>query len=144
MLDVRYAMRYNELNERFYDHIDLILGVVTLVGGSGALIALAQGSTASTWLGAGTAAISILSRLLGAGRKAERHCNAKRLLSDLDAKLQSMTLEEIDSRLRPLQASAPSGIASLSRVAYYSNLEMNNFKTSYTPSFGERLAKLVA
>src|SRR5204862_2065210 len=86
VLDVRYGSRYSDLCARFYEHLDMLFGFVTLVGGTAAFTAFFQKDSALMAIaGFSLGAIAIIERLVCAPRKAERHCQAKDKFAALDA-----------------------------------------------------------
>lgn len=142
VLDVRYGMRYNDLCERFYNRVDFLIGVVTLAGGSGAVVSAVNKDPAwAVVSGIVLAVLAIFGRLLGATRKAEQHGQAKKAYAALDARSHALAVEQVDAELRPLQASSPSGIRLLALPAYNANLRSNGRPELVQKlRFGERLA----
>jgi hypothetical protein len=142
VLDVRYGMRYNDLCERFYNRLDFWISVLTVAGGSAAVLsAVIKDPEVAAYSGAVLAVIGIIGRQLGASRKAEQHGQAKKAYAALDAKSHALTVEQLDAELKPLQASAPSGIRLLALPAYNANLRTNGRPDLVQElSLGERLA----
>jgi len=135
-------MRYNDLCERFYNRVDFFVGVFTVAGGSAAVVGLVNKDPDwAAYSAAVLAVVGIIGRQLGASRKAEQHLQAKKAYAALDAKSPALAVEQVDAELRPLQASAPSGIRLLALPAYNENLRTNGRpELAQKLSLGERLA----
>jgi len=145
VLDARYGVRFNELNERYYNRLDLMLGLITLAGGSAAVVSWANQSPGlAAAAGVVLAFVSLFGQLLCAPRKAEQHAAGRRAYADLDARAPGLTLEQVDAELRALQAALPSGIALLAMPAYNANLRSNGRGEHVQPmNRWERLAAAI-
>ena len=63
-MDIKYGIRFNEMNARFYRRLDFIFGFVGLFAGSGAfLAAIGEYRTLGIITGALVAAIAVIERL---------------------------------------------------------------------------------
>ena len=126
VLDVRYGFRFGEMNERFYRRLDLLFGFIGLFGGSAAVVgAIATYPILSLSSGAMVAAFAVIERLVRPVEKAIDHANYKKRFADLDARASKLSLDDLDSELRRLQADAPMGINSLAIPAFNANLRSN-------------------
>src|SRR5260363_378905 len=126
VLDVRYGWRFNELNERFYQRLDGLLGFICYFGGSATLIGvLAHHPVFTTIASLCVASAGVLNHLISASRKAYAHAIARAKYAALDARAPRLKLEELDAELKRLQGNSPNGIRALSMPAFNTNLLSN-------------------
>ncbi|GAB2912886.1 hypothetical protein GCM10027093_59000 [Paraburkholderia jirisanensis] len=122
-LDVRYGTCWNALNERFFARLDWLFGAITLLGGSAIVYTTtADHKVAAAWIGGLVAASAILERLAGATEKKLEHRAMKKRFAELDARSQSLSLDQLESELKRLQADGPTGMAGLAMAAYNANV----------------------
>ena len=145
-LDIRYARCWNAMNESLFGRIDWIFGAVTLFGGSAiAFTVTADNKHAVIALGAIVAVSAILERMVGAKEKQLEHRAAKKRFAELDGRSGTMTLEEIDRELRPLQADGPAGVQGLAIPAFNANLQTNGYEDGHmNASLWSRFLMLLA
>lgn len=125
-LDVRYGVRFNELNQRFYQRLDLSFGFVGLFGGSFAFVGvITEHPVIAATAAALVAACAVLERLIRPVERALDHAAFRRRYADLDARTSGLDLSELDAELRRLQGEGPSGISGLSVPAHNLNLMSN-------------------
>ncbi len=121
-LDVAYGVCFNEINARFYRHLDLIFGFIGLFGGTAVFTAaIGDWQGVSLVAGALVAASAIFERLIRPVEQALRHDEMTRRFVELRVLIEGqpgMSIEAINSGLYALQGSGPSGIASLAPIAY--------------------------
>ncbi len=144
-IDVRYGMRFNELNARLYNHIDGAISFITMLGTCGAAVSFVnQSPPLAAASGLLLAAVAALGRVIGPARKAEQHAAACRNYAAIDAAAADLTLEQIDARLRPLQASSPGGFRLLAAPAYLDNLRSNGIATDLRLTRAQAIAYALA
>jgi len=145
LMDVRYGRTFSEMNERFFNRIDMLFGAVQLFMGSAAAASLFGASESSLkWAGALLAIVAVLERLIGPGRKAESFAHARAAWGDLDARGGALTLEHLDPEIRTLQSTLPSGIGLLAMPACNANLRSNGHEDRVLSlTWMERLASAV-
>lgn len=129
VMDCRYGVAFNDLNERLYRRLDTFLTIVGLVAGASAVIGIAKNSADwSTFAGACAAVLAIVQASTKPGELAARHNEFKRKFAALDAQAWKLGLEGVDAQLKSLQAEAPPGLRSLALPAYNANLASNGFE----------------
>src|SRR5260363_86219 len=134
VLDVRYGWRFIELNERFYQRLDGLLGFICYFGGSATLIGvLAHHPVFTTIASLCVASAGVLNHLISASRKAYAHAIARAKYAALDARAPRLKLEELDAELKRLQGNSPNGIRALSMPAFNTNLLSNGRPDKYSP-----------
>ncbi|MBQ0946335.1 hypothetical protein KAK07_23550 [Ideonella sp. 4Y16] len=117
--DVRYAVIYGELNERFWTRIDTALSLVSAIGGSAAVATfLAQSNLANAVAGAVLALAGVLGLVLRPGQKASQFREARIGYLNLLGRAWSMQVGEVDAERARLEAAAPIGLDGLGPVAW--------------------------
>lgn len=143
VLDVRYGLRFNELNERLYRRLDLLFGFVGLFGGTSAFVAVVGSAPVlAACASALVAASAVIERLVRPVEKAVAHAEFRRRFGDLDARSGALDLVAVDAELRRLQADGPLGFAALARPAFNANLRSNGRQDALTPE--SRLERFAA
>jgi hypothetical protein len=122
-LDARYGRCFQELNERFYQHVDFIFGAITLLGGSAIVATVTADHKVLAAISTAVVAISaIVERLVGAVERRVQHREMKRRFAELDASASSLSLADFDAKLKSLQNDGPVNIGALALPAYNANL----------------------
>lgn len=117
--DIQYGYWFNMKCERFYRHLDLLLNIAQLVGGSSAVLSVFGGY--SDWLaaiGMLLVATSALSLLVQPAIKAGQHSAVKSQFIRLLASRKIQPASATETTIATLRADAPAGIAWLEQPAY--------------------------
>jgi len=117
--DIQYGYWFNLKCERFYRHLDLLLNIAQLVGGSSAVLSVFGGY--SDWLaavGVLLAATSALSLLMQPAIKAGLHASVKNQFIKLLAARKTQAADITEAGIATIRAEAPAGIAWLEQPAY--------------------------
>ncbi len=117
--DIQYGYWFNLKCERLYRHLDLLLNIAQLVGGSGAALSVFGGHP--DWLaavGVLLAAASVLSLLMQPSIKAGLHAAIKNQFVGLLAARKTQAIEVTEASIASIRAGAPAGIAWLEQPAY--------------------------
>lgn len=117
--EISYGYWFNMANERAYHHLDVMLNLVQLVGGStAALAALQEKPTLVVASGLALALCAALSLLVQAGVKSEQHKACKAQWIALRGKANGLTDDQLLLAVTEIQASGPNGLGVLQDVAY--------------------------
>lgn len=112
--DVKYAARYGELNERLWRRLDTSLNLLCALGGSAAVgAAVAQSPVLTATAGVAMALAGAAQLVLRPLERAIAFRDARRESLQLEAVAWTLTLHEVDARLRAMEASAPVGFSGL-------------------------------
>ena len=131
-LDVLYGMELNDMNERFYRRLDGIFSFITILGGSGAFAAFIAGHPATAgYVGLVIAIFGYIDREMRPAQKAEKCAQQRRKFGKLAATTHSLSLEQIDQKLRLLQSNGPATISALAMPAHRQNLSSNGYPTDH-------------
>lgn len=131
VMDVRYGVRFNEMNERFYRRLDMTLTALSLVGGTAAVGSLlAQLPSLAAFASIAVASVATCQAVFRPQEAALRHNEFRRRFADLDARAPSMDLQVLDAELRRLQGEAPAGLSGLALPAFARNLRSHGFDAS--------------
>lgn len=131
VMDVRYGVRFNEMNERFYRRLDMTLTALSLIGGTaavGSLLAPAPGLAALASIAVAGAAVC--QAVLRPQASAVRHNEYRRRFADLDVRAPGLDLPALDAELRRLQGEAPAGLSGLALPAFARNLRSHGLDAS--------------
>lgn len=121
--EVNYGYWFNLVNERAYHHLDVVLNLVQLVGGSAAALAALQGYPSLVVAsGLALALCAALSLLVQPGTQAERHRACKAQWATLRGQAARFDDEQLDDRIADIQSSGPSGLGFMADVAYNATL----------------------
>jgi hypothetical protein len=145
-LDIRYGMRLHFLHSRMYRHFRAGVAIISLLGGSAALVSALQALPHGIlFAGIVVAATSCADIVCGWAEKAARHDVLRRRLADLLARAPGLTLEAIDSELARYEADADDEIESLRLPAYNDNVRSNGHEDWARPEpLATRLIRLVS
>lgn len=134
MFDVQYGHWYNLKCERLYHHIDLLLNITQLVGGSGAALAVVNQSPGLLALvGVALAFAAAVSLLVQPGAKAERHARAKAGYTRLLASGLAMLPVQLAERLADVRVDAPTGLSALQNPAFNAALRAAGYAEGFAP-----------
>jgi hypothetical protein len=117
--DIQYGYWFNLKCERFYRHLDLLLNIAQLLGGSGAVLSVFGGY--SDWLaavGVLLATTSALSLLMQPAIKAGQHSAVKSQFIRLLASRKIQPAAATETTIATLRADAPAGLSLLEQPAY--------------------------
>ena len=117
--DIQYGYWLNLKCERFYRHLDLLLNIAQLMGGSGAVLSVFGGHP--DWLaavGVLLAATSALSLLIQPSIKAGLHAAIKNQFVILLAARKTQAFDVTEASIASIRASAPAAISWLEQPAY--------------------------
>ena len=119
MYEIAYGYWFNLFNERAYHHLDVLLNLVQLVGGSAAALAAMQGSPGLVVAsGLALALCAALALLVQPGIKAEQHKGCKAQWLALKGKAGSLADDALLAAVTEIQAAGPNGLGVLQDVAY--------------------------
>jgi len=135
VLDARFGMTFNRLQQRFYAHMLTAISLLQIVAGSAAVTALVTRSVAlSAAAGVVIAIVGAVGAIIDLGGRAARFDEHSRRYAELDARSLRLSTEELSERLSELQASGPAGeIDALSQPAYNANLRANGRDDAVVP-----------
>ncbi|ONN64811.1 hypothetical protein BTM36_22175 [Herbaspirillum sp. VT-16-41] len=130
-MDLKFGIRFNEMNACFYRRLDFIFGFVGLFAGSGAfLAAIGEYRTLGIVTGALVAAVAVIERLAQPIEHAIGHAALKERYAEVLSRTDEMELPAIERELRLLQAKSPTGLSALSVPAYNANV-LSNGRSDY-------------
>jgi hypothetical protein len=144
--DIHYGYWFNLACERFYRHVDITLNFVQLVGGSGAALAVINGSPGSV-VAAGLllAVCAALSLLIAPAVKAERHLQCKHRWLELKPMIATTDEPTLAQLVAQAQANGPAGIAALAVPAFNRTMCATGRENALRPeSRLQKLASLLA
>ncbi len=116
--EVRYAIQYAAMNERWWQHVDTTLVLLQILAGSLALAgAIGAGSAVGAVAGVTMAAVSALQLTLVPLRRSVAFRDARFGFHELNKRAWDMGLRDLDGALEDLRKTAPAGAAWLARPA---------------------------
>jgi hypothetical protein len=119
LFDLEYGYWFNLSNERFYRHLDTLLNLVQLVGGSAAAIAALQKEPQAVVVaGIALALCAAVALLVQPGIKAEQHRVCKAAFRTIKGAALSMADDALHRAVTDLQGSGPLGLAALAVPSY--------------------------
>lgn len=125
-LDVRYGIRFNELNERFFRRVRGVFVFATLLVGSSAFGGFLFGrATLVAIAGLAITILTLLDVVINPAEKIARFNEMYRRYTALDARAPELELATLDRELRAIRGEAPQGIEALTEKAYNDNLIAN-------------------
>lgn len=141
-IDVMYGVCLNDMNERFYRRLDGLFSLTTLIGGSGAFAAFLGGKSPAIAgiIGLFIAVMAYLDREIRPAQKSERCARYRLKYGRLAARMNEMSVNQIDSELRILQAGGPPTISALSLPAWKSNMHSHGFMVEERMPFLSKMA----
>lgn len=117
--EINFGYWFNLLNERVYHHLDVLLNLVQLVGGSAAALAAMQGQPILVVAsGLALALCAALSLLVQPGVKSEQHRACKAQWVVLRGKADQLDDGQLLQAVTEIQGTGPSGLGLLMDVAY--------------------------
>lgn len=133
-MEVRFAIEYGDMHEKFWSHIDTGLSLVQVVAGALALAgAFAPGSGLASWAGLILAGVSGFQLTIKPRERSIQFRDTRRLLHDLNARAWSMSVLEVDAELERIRREAPRGLSVLTRPATNVALAANGFEAATEP-----------
>lgn len=117
--EIEYGYWFNQINERAYRRLDLLLNAVQLLGGSAA--AMAAFSDQPVFViqsGFALAVCAVVSLLVQPGVKAEQHRACKAAFLKLKECAIELLDDELSQAVADLQAEGPDGIVTTPKTAY--------------------------
>ncbi|MDM0043768.1 hypothetical protein QTH91_04670 [Variovorax dokdonensis] len=127
-MEVRFAVCYGELNERFWSQFDTLLTVVQAISGSLALAGVfVPGGALTALAGVVLAAISGVQAGLKPRERSIAFRDARRQFEDLNMDAARLDLATLDRRLETLRRDAPRGFQSLLRPAEHQALRQHGY-----------------
>lgn len=118
VMEVRFAVAYGELHEKFWSHVDTALTLLQVVAGALALAGVfTPGGVMTAIAGVSLAAISGMQIGLKPRERSIQFRDARRQFHDLDMDSASLELSVLDRRLEMLRRDAPRGFNSFLRPA---------------------------
>jgi hypothetical protein len=123
LFEIEYGYWFNLANERFYRHVDVVLNLVQLVGGStAALGAMQKSPEAVVASGLALALCAALSLLVSPGVKVEQHRICKGQWRVLRGKALTLDDTALLLAVTDIQGTGPAGIGALAVPAYNSTV----------------------
>ena len=146
LYEISYGYWFNLLNERAYHHLDVLLNIVQLVGGSAAALAAMQGRPQLVVAaGLALALCAALALLVQPGVKAEQHRACKAQWATLRGKAGQLSDEALTLEVTTIQGSGPTGIGMLMDVAYNATVRASGNDAAAVKLGGlQRLLSLVS
>ena len=144
--EISYGYWFNVANERAYHHLDVLLNLVQLVGGSAAALAALQEKPAMVVAcGLALALCAALALLVQPGVKAEQHRVCKAQWIALRGKAAGLTDEQLNVTVTEIQAAGPNGLGVLQDVAYNATVRASgNAHAMVRLSYWQRLVAVLA
>lgn len=143
--EVRFAIEFGSLNERFWRRIDSGLNFTTIAFGA---LALTGAMQSQPWLSASSGIVLAIVSALQIGlqpfKRSVDFRDAKRAFHDLNARSPSLDLADIDAELERLRRDAPQGVDALSMPALNIVNQRHGHGPARTLRFGERVAIALA
>lgn len=132
--EVNYGYWFNVKNEGAYHHLDVLLNLVQLVGGSAAALAAMQDKPILVVAsGLALALCAALAVLVQPGVKAEQHRATKAQWLTLRGKASGLNDEELTAAVCEIQAAGPSGLGVLCDVAYNATVQATGCEKAAVP-----------
>jgi hypothetical protein len=120
--DLSYSMRLWELHWRFWQRLSVVLTLVSLIGGAGAVASVVRASpTIATVAGVILAIVSAVSHALAPATRIAEGKERYRAYATLRAKSAGMDASSLDAELRSLEVSDYPTMDSLRDLAYEDN-----------------------
>jgi hypothetical protein len=144
--ELRYALRFGELNERLWRRLETTLNLFSALGGSAAVGAVAGQSDVLT-LAAGLvmAITGALQLVLRPGERAAAFRTTRRDLLGLESKAWSLSVTDLDATMHRIEADAPDGFAALAQPAWNDCVRRLGQASLAQPlTFGERFLSRLA
>lgn len=117
--DVRYAVHYATRNEAWWRRFDSVLNFVGAIAGTATFGSLfSQNSAWGPWAAGLVALASVAALVTKPMDKAIGFRDFRRKFADLDAVAWTLSLHDLDARLRVLRQEAPLGFGSLEPAAW--------------------------
>lgn len=123
-LDVRYAIRWNALNETFFARLDAGLKIVSLLFSTSAVAAyLVTWPRLAAMSALLLALLTIFDVVVSPGRKVCQFNEARRRFTELDAQALDLDLAQLERAMRALYSQhTTAGIGALEPIAYNANV----------------------
>lgn len=146
IFEVSYGYWFNLLNERAYHHLDVVLNLVQLVGGSAAALAAMQGKPQIVVAsGLALALCAALALLVQPGVRAEQHRACKAQWAALRGRADRLDDAALHTEVAAIHASGPTGLGLLMDVAYNATVRAAGSEASAVKLSGlQRLVALVS
>jgi hypothetical protein len=144
--DIRYACLYGEMNERYWQRLDTVMNLVGALGGSSAIAGvLASNSTLSLVAGVAVAVASTLQLVLRPGNRSSGFRDTRREFLELEARAWNLSIVELDSARKRIEAQAPIGSRLLALPAWNASVRAIGREDLARPlNLAERAALLLA
>ena len=119
MYEIAYGYWFNVANERAYHHLEVLLNMVQLVGGSAAALAAMQGYPALVVAsGLALALCAAVALLVQPALKSEHHRQCKAQWLALRGTAASLADDELLNAVTQIQAAGPNGLGVLQDLAF--------------------------
>lgn len=143
---IEYGYWFNTINERAYHHIDVLLNLVQLVGGSAAALAAIQEQPELVVAsGLALAVCAALALLVQPGIKAEQHRASKVQWLKLKGRALTMDDPALRAAMAEIQGEGLNGLSLLVDVAYNATLRARGNEHGVVPlSWPQRLMAMLA
>lgn len=117
--EISYGYWFNVANERAYHHLDVLLNLVQLVGGSAAALAALQGYPVLVVAsGLALALCAALALLVQPGIKSEQHRQCKAQWVALRGSAAGLADDDLLKAVTAIQAAGPNGLGILQDPAF--------------------------
>jgi hypothetical protein len=119
LFEIEYGYWFNQINERAYRRLDLLLNAVQLLGGSAAAMAAFSDQPAFViQSGFALAVCAVISLLVQPGVQAEQHRACKAAFLKLKGRAQSLCDADLSAAVADLQSEGPGGISITKDLAF--------------------------
>lgn len=146
IFDTHYGYWFDLLCERFYRHVDVVLNIVQLVGGSSAAAGAMSGNAMLVVAsGVALALCAALSLTIQPAIKAERHERHKQVWLDLKGRMLGIDDDALAAAVAQAQAGGSAGIGALGTPAFNATLRATGRKADMVAvSWWQRVAAALA
>lgn len=146
LFDLEYGYWFNLSNERLYRHLDTLLNLVQLVGGSAAAIAALQKEPqAVVFAGIALAVCAAIALVVQPGIKAEQHRACKAQWRAIKGGAAGLGDDALHRAVTDLQGSGPLGLAALAVPSYNAAVRATGREDQVRPvSWVQRLTGALA
>ena len=130
IMEVRFAVEYGELHEKFWSHVDTFISLAQVLAGALALAGAFSPGNGTVLTAAAGALLALMSGFQIAVKPRERSIqfrDTRRRAHELNSKAWEMPQRALEQALEQIRSEAPRGLEALSRPAFNRVVTMNGF-----------------
>ncbi len=118
VMELRYAIEYGELHEKFWSHVDTFLSFLQIAAGALAFAGVFKPESAVTPIaGVVLALLSAFQLTVKPRERSIQFRDSRRTLQGLNGRAWEMTLEALDAEFERVKSEAPRGIEAFTHPA---------------------------